>query len=176
MPDCIAFPCQPGVHLCPEGKRLLDALMQAYEIYDQQYCLSGTPPEAEQDYQDKRLAYRTHVTSAPQNCKRSPTISESLDQDYQDSYLTLDSRTHRVTVAGQDVVLTPMQWRLLCCLLSDPGRVFTFHHLWEHGWPGQEPLDTYYDRVKWNITELRKKVGTEVVRCIRGFGYQYQVP
>ncbi len=48
--------------------------------------------------------------------------------------LTLDLRTQRVTVAGQEVALTPKEFDILECLASDPGRVMSRQEILESAW------------------------------------------
>src|SRR5215469_11935486 len=48
--------------------------------------------------------------------------------------LTVDIRTHRVTVSGSEVFLTPKEFDILECLASDPGRVVTRQEILETAW------------------------------------------
>ena len=48
--------------------------------------------------------------------------------------LAVDLRTHKVTVDGQDVALTPKEFDILDCLAVDPGRVRTRQEILESAW------------------------------------------
>jgi DNA-binding response OmpR family regulator len=48
--------------------------------------------------------------------------------------LIMDLRTHRVTVDGQEIQLTPKEFDILECLAADPGRVVTRQEILENAW------------------------------------------
>src|SRR5215467_12680972 len=48
--------------------------------------------------------------------------------------VTVDPRTRRVTVDGEEVALTPKEFDILECLAADPGRVVTRQELLERVW------------------------------------------
>lgn len=51
--------------------------------------------------------------------------------------LQIDCRGQRVTLRGEEVGLSPTEYRLLCCLAASPGTVLTHEYLLEKVWgPG----------------------------------------
>jgi DNA-binding response OmpR family regulator len=71
--------------------------------------------------------------------------------------LTVDLRTHKVTVNGAEVALTPKEFGILECLASDPGRVQSRQDIletaWDANWYGPtKVLDVH-------MTSLRRKLG-----------------
>jgi DNA-binding response OmpR family regulator len=85
--------------------------------------------------------------------------------------LTVDPVAKTVTVDGAPVLLTRIEFELLCCLLESRGRVLSRQDLIARVWPKDEVV---LDRtVDVNITRLRKKIGP-YASCIRtrsGYGY-----
>ncbi len=83
--------------------------------------------------------------------------------------LTLDPAGHRVTLAGQPVDLSGREFSLLQMLLDNAGRVLTRTQLEQsiYGW-GDEPDS---NALEVHIHHLRKKVGSELIRTLRGVGY-----
>ncbi len=85
--------------------------------------------------------------------------------------LTVDPVAKTVTVDGAPVLLTRIEFELLCCLLESRGRVLSRQDLISRVWPKDEVV---LDRtVDVNITRLRKKIGP-YASCIRtrsGYGY-----
>ena len=72
--------------------------------------------------------------------------------------IVLDSRTHSVTVAGQNVALTPIEFDLLAVLMRSPGRVFSRRagrFVDRRGFAG---LDS---TLNVHVRNLRAKIGTE---------------
>lgn len=88
--------------------------------------------------------------------------------------LEIDCRTHRVTVAGSEVALTPKEYDLLLFLASDPGAVRTrseiLEEVWDPHWYGPtKTLDVH-------IATLRRKLGDPtIVETVRGVGFRLDV-
>ncbi len=71
-------------------------------------------------------------------------------------HLAVDYAQHLVTMAGQEVPLTPIEYRLLAYLAQNAGRVVTQDLLLEHVW-GSEYLGESH-MLQVNINRLRHKI------------------
>ncbi|MDP3438033.1 MAG: response regulator [Azonexus sp.] len=83
--------------------------------------------------------------------------------------LTLDPAAHVVIQAGRVVELSSREFSLLQILLENAGRVLTRTQLEQsiYGWrdePDSNALEVH-------IHHLRKKLGSELIRTLRGVGY-----
>lgn len=83
--------------------------------------------------------------------------------------ICLDPATHQVTLEGEPVDLSPLEFRLLERLLDNAGRVVSRARL-------EEALYVWCDEPASNVIEvhvhnLRRKFGRELIRTIRGVGY-----
>jgi two-component system OmpR family response regulator/two-component system response regulator QseB len=83
--------------------------------------------------------------------------------------LALDPAAHTVTLAGQPIELSSREFPLLQMLLENAGRVLTRSQLEQsiYGWrdePDSNALEVH-------IHHLRKKLGNELIRTLRGVGY-----
>jgi two-component system response regulator QseB len=83
--------------------------------------------------------------------------------------LVLDPAAHSVTLAGQAVDLSGREFSLLQLLLESAGRVLTRSQLEQsvYGWrdePDSNALEVH-------IHHLRKKLGSDLIRTLRGVGY-----
>jgi two-component system response regulator QseB len=83
--------------------------------------------------------------------------------------LALDPAAHSVTLAGVPVELSSREFPLLQMLLENAGRVLTRSQLEQsiYGWrdePDSNALEVH-------IHHLRKKLGNELIRTLRGVGY-----
>jgi len=83
--------------------------------------------------------------------------------------LSIDLAAHRVTLAGQEIELSSREFSLLQQLLENAGRVLTRTQLEQsiYGWrdePDSNALEVH-------IHHLRKKLGSELIRTLRGVGY-----
>ncbi len=89
-----------------------------------------------------------------------------------DVEVDLDRR--RVTVAGDEVSLSPTEWQLLANLISNAGRVILHEDLLGMTWGPEYRNDLQYLRV-W-ISRLRRKLGgrpgrPSLIRTVPGVGY-----
>ena len=83
--------------------------------------------------------------------------------------LALDPAAHSVTLGGQAVDLSSREFSLLQLLLENAGRVLTRSQLEQslYGWrdePDSNALEVH-------IHHLRKKLGSDLIRTLRGVGY-----
>jgi len=88
--------------------------------------------------------------------------------------LTLDPATHCVTLAGQPVELSAREFALLQLLLENVGRVLTRARIEAalYGW-NEEPAS---NAIEVHIHHLRRKLGAERIRTLRGIGYTLPPP
>lgn len=83
--------------------------------------------------------------------------------------LRLNPATHEVHLDGAPVALSAKEFALLHCLLGSPGAPLSRARLEErlYGW-GQE-IES--NAVEVHIHSLRRKLGAEMIRNVRGVGY-----
>jgi DNA-binding response OmpR family regulator len=81
----------------------------------------------------------------------------------------LDPQTRRVTVAGEVVHLTRTEFDLLLTLAARPGAVLTRERLLADVWGWRDASGTR--TVDSHVRGLRRKLGSERVRTVRGIGY-----
>jgi DNA-binding response OmpR family regulator len=90
--------------------------------------------------------------------------------------LVMDVPRHEVTVQGQRVALTDLEFQLLKLLASHPGQVFSRKELIEQVWESH-----YGDRriVDCHICRLREKIEAlpaqpRYIQTVWGVGYRFQ--
>jgi two-component system phosphate regulon response regulator PhoB len=85
----------------------------------------------------------------------------------------IDRVRHRAYAEGRELDLTPTEFRLLECLLRQPGRAFTRHQLMDAAiGEGAIVLERTIDV---HIKTLRKKLGTsDLIETVRGVGYRFR--
>jgi len=120
------------------------------------------------------LARRVHTL-----LRRVERVQRIVSQDrekrpqpltYQD--LTLDPRRRQVTIVGQPVDLTALEFGLLTLLFRNPGRVFSRAYLLETLWEG---IPTQGERsVDDAVLRLQEKLAPrgELIETVRGVGYR----
>ena len=88
--------------------------------------------------------------------------------------LELDPAAHTVTISGKAVDLSAGEFNLLHLLLDARGRVFQRSQLEEklYGWN----KDIESNTIEVYIHHLRKKLGSNLIRTVRGVGYVIDKP
>jgi DNA-binding response OmpR family regulator len=84
----------------------------------------------------------------------------------------LDPATRHVSVADEQVALTPREYGLLEYLLRRPGRVVTKVEILDHVWDAA--ADVNPNAVEVYVGYLRRKLGRRLVETVRGVGYRLE--
>lgn len=84
--------------------------------------------------------------------------------------LALDTRSNRVTLAGQPVNLTSHEFRLLAYLMHRPGSVVSRTELTEHIYA--QDFDRDSNTIEVFIGRLRRKLPPQAIETVRGMGYR----
>lgn len=94
--------------------------------------------------------------------------------------LRMNPEAHQVTLEGEELSLTPTEFRLLQVLMERPGRTLSRRQLLEKAWDVESDVsDRLQTRtVDMHIRRLRTKLGPqgEWVETVRGFGYRLRLP
>jgi two-component system KDP operon response regulator KdpE len=92
--------------------------------------------------------------------------------------LEIDFNHHRVRVSGEEVSLTPTEYKLLSEFAKAPNRVLTFEHLLERVWGIEYRQE--YQMLRQVIYRLRQKIAPDPqqenpIQNRRGIGYVFIV-
>ena len=92
-----------------------------------------------------------------------------------DSLIEVDFAQAKVLVRGEELALTPLEFRLLAAFVRNPNQVLSQEQLLEQAWSGSS--NGSRDQVKLYVGYLRRKLreaaGAEPLETVRGFGYRY---
>jgi two-component system, OmpR family, response regulator len=88
--------------------------------------------------------------------------------------LQLDTRTGRVSVDGNPVKLTSLEYRLLSYLMHHAGRIVSRSEIIEHLY--EQDFDRDSNTIEVFVGRLRKKLGADVIKTMRGLGYLLSAP
>lgn len=92
----------------------------------------------------------------------------------------LDVEAYEASVDGEELNLTPTEFRLLRALMDRPGRTQSRQQLLERAWEIEAGVsDRIHTRtVDMHVRRLRTKLGQtgDWIETIRGFGYRLRVP
>jgi DNA-binding response OmpR family regulator len=87
----------------------------------------------------------------------------------------LDPARHALVHGGEEIALTPTEFRLLGRLMGEPGAVVRRHALVAAAWPhgamvSDNTLDSYIRRLRAKLAPL----GLSNISTVRGVGYRWQ--
>ena len=113
---------------------------------------------------------------------RRYTALGSMQADQSDgvfsvSGLQVDDNHKAVTVDGEDVHLTPLEYKILLLLIKNPGRVFSIDEIYERVW-GEESLGGG-STVTVHIRRIREKIEInprepKYIKVVWGIGYKME--
>ena len=127
------------------------------------------------DYVTKPFGRQELLARTEALLRRSTAGRSEAPEAYADSVVTVDFGQRSVTVAGEAVALTPLEFRLLSAFVRHPAQVLSHDQLIELVW-GDAAAATR-DQVKLYVGYLRRKLGLAgegLIETLRGFGYRYR--
>ena len=99
------------------------------------------------------------------------------DQEIQIRGLSINKENHKVSVYGEEVKLTPIEFDILYLLASNPGRVFSTDEIFERVW--NEKVYEANNTVMVHIRRLRGKMkedtrSEKIITTVWGVGYKIE--
>jgi two-component system phosphate regulon response regulator PhoB len=124
------------------------------------------------DYVTKPFSVKVLLERIKALHRRLETAGEPVDV-VEHLNVRIDRLRHRAYVDDQELGLTPTEFRLLECLLRQPGRAFSRHQLMDAAiGDGAIVLERTIDV---HIKTLRRKLGdTDLIETVRGVGYRFR--
>jgi len=113
-----------------------------------------------------RAVLRRSATSAP--------VDTTQRLEYEN--LRIDLVKHEVEVSGKPVSLTPVEYKLLVKLASQPNQLFSrdqlVHDVWEYNFMGKtRTVDVHIRRLRKKLEDAGGPV--DYITTVRGFGYRF---
>ena len=109
------------------------------------------------DYVTKPFQLKPFMARVRANLRRANAPQPQYGKvTYSDEYLMVDLESHKVTIKGEPVKLTPTEYKLLAVLVKNRGRILEFRSLLEQVW-GFEYIDDI-DYLRVYIWHLRRKI------------------
>ena len=126
------------------------------------------------DYLTKPFSMKEVLARVKAHLRRASRSTGDETGPYRGGGLVMDFGAHTLTVAGDEVPLTRMEFALLGALIKAGGRVLTRDHLLERIWGYDYPGDTR--TVDVHVRRLRKKMGPlgAQIETVIGVGYKFR--
>jgi len=126
------------------------------------------------DYVVKPFSSRELVLRIKALLRRQMGVEGSASSVIEYAIFKVDRAAHRVWIAGEEVSLTALEFKLLVVLLKRKGLVQTREKLLEDVWEMDPNMNTR--TVDKHVQRLRQKmkVGADYIETIRGVGYRFK--
>lgn len=129
------------------------------------------------DYMTKPFGRQELLARVEALLRRKRRANEELPVVYADEAITVEFAQRSAQSDGVDLLLTPLEFRLLSAFVQHPNQVLSREQLLELAWG--DPYGVSEDQVKLYVGYLRKKLGTNAgtespIETVRGFGYRYR--
>jgi DNA-binding response OmpR family regulator len=125
------------------------------------------------DYLTKPFSIRELVARVAAIARRSGGAPADADV-YDDGDLKIDPRSFRVYRQGSEIKLAKKEFELLSLLIRNRGSVVSRDRILSEVWQMADDVETR--TVDAHIRNLRKKIGSERISTVVGFGYRYDPP
>lgn len=127
------------------------------------------------DYVTKPYSVKVLVERIKRELRRAEERQSNLASDVITCQgVTIDRLRHRALVGGEELSLTPTEYRLLETLLRQAGRAFSRHELMDSA-IGEDAI-VLERTIDVHIKSLRKKLGeaADFIETVRGVGYRFR--
>lgn len=182
LPDLVvldvALPLMDGLTVCERIREISNVpilMMTAHAITEQDIA-EGLNKGAD-EYMIKplgKIEFHARIKALLRRARLmedSPSITE-----YKDGYLDVDLKTRRISVGGDEIRLTPTEFKLLATFIRNPGEVMSFQQLLEVVWGAEYTSEHHYPRIY--VSHLRRKIEPDAktptyIHNEYGVGYRF---
>ncbi|MGI6193614.1 MAG: response regulator transcription factor, partial [Christensenellales bacterium] len=131
------------------------------------------------DYLTKPFSPRELIARVKSQLRRYTTLgaAKAAEGVFRSGGLTLDEARREVTVEGEPVRLTPVEFGILSLLIREPGKVFSIGQIYEKVW--NEPAINPENTVAVHIRRIREKIEIDpkepkYLKVVWGIGYKIE--
>ncbi|MXY85721.1 MAG: response regulator [Chloroflexi bacterium] len=154
----LVLPETDGLDLMGEMLRIRDVPVIFLSAYRRDELIAQAFEQGAIDYMVKPFS-TTELTARVKSALRRREVSEP-PPPYVSGDLRIDYEDHRVTLAGEQVHLTPKEYRMLAELSANAGRLVTYERLMDRVWNAGSGADRRPMRTM--MGKLRRKLGEDV--------------
>jgi two-component system, OmpR family, phosphate regulon response regulator PhoB len=125
------------------------------------------------DYLTKPFSIRELMARVAAVWRRARAVADDPSV-YDDGEIKIDEKAFRVYRYGKEIKLAKKEFELLWLLVRNRGSVVSRDRILSEVWQMSDEIETR--TVDAHIRNLRKKIGSERISTIVGFGYRYDPP
>jgi len=127
------------------------------------------------DYVTKPFSPKELISRIKAVLRRSGKIHDLTQIKFQD--IVLDTTQHRVSIADNEIDISPTEFRLLSFFLTHPDKVYNRTQLLDQVWGRsvyieERTVDVHIRRLRKILAKYQRE---EWLQTVRGFGYRFAV-
>ncbi|MBN1202680.1 MAG: response regulator transcription factor [Anaerolineae bacterium] len=175
----VALPGMDGLTVCQRIRELSNVpilIMTAHAVTEEEMA-EGLNLGAD-EYMIKPLRNLEFHARINALMRRAQINDDQTQQSvrYNDDYLSVDVDARRVSVQGQEIRLTPTEFKLLATFVRHEDQVLTFQQLLEQVWGYEYHTEHHYPRIY--VSHLRRKIEPDAknptyIQNEYGVGYRF---
>lgn len=176
----VALPMMNGLTVCQRIREMSDIpilMMTAHAVNEEQIA-EGLNLGAD-EYMIKPLRpleFHARVRALLRRARLTDDPKEKPPANYNDPYLSVDLAGRRVCIQGEEIRLTPTEFKLLATFIKHSGEVLTFQQLLERVWGYEYTTEHHYPRIY--VSHLRRKIEPDIknptyIHNEYGIGYRF---
>ncbi|GEM_PF-3578325 len=123
----------------------------------------------------KPLSHLAFLARIKAVLRRAQMASMGVERGWMRGELSIDFQSRRVSLRGETVKLTPMEFNLLCYLVRYEGRVVMLRSLGDYLMGPEHPANAAH--LKVFVSRIRAKIerphSRRYIETVRGFGYRF---
>lgn len=132
------------------------------------------------DYVTKPFAPMELLARVSSQLRRYMKYKKIVEKDQENVYivggLELNENTVQVTLDGNEVRMTPLEFKILNLLMKHPGQVFSADKIYERVW-NEQPVGT--DTIMVHVRNIREKIeinpkNPKYLKVVWGVGYKIE--
>lgn len=177
----IAMPLMDGRTVCQRIREMSDVpiLMITAHAISEADIVHGLDLGAD-EYMIKPMRNNEFQARVRALLRRSKAVEKEdappLPSSYEDDYLAVDVPGRHVRISGEEIRLTPTEFKLLTMFVQHPGEVLTFQQLLEYVWGFEYTQEHHYPRIY--VSHLRQKIEPDpkaptYIQNEYGIGYRF---
>lgn len=176
----ITLPSMDGLTLCQKIRELSDVpiLMMTANPVTESDIAHGLNIGAD-EFMLKPLPnmeFHARVRALLRRARVAEAATKNVINQYNDDYLNVDIPSRHVRINGEEVRLTPTEFKLLSMFIQHRGEVLSFQQLLENVWGPEYKTEHHYPRIY--VSHLRRKIEPDIkyptyIHNEYGIGYRF---
>ena len=176
IPDLVitdlSMPKMTGAELCSALREVSEVPILVLSVRGEERAKIDALDRGADDYVVKPFNINELLARVRANLRRVRQMASDSTEALLVGDFMIDPQAHRVSVAGEEVHLTPKEFELLHYMAHHAGRALTHRALLNAVWGGQNVQQVDYLRVFVNT--LRKKIDPKYIVTEPWIGYRFE--